>query len=85
MQKEGEETLKAQRAYKGTAQSSKVEMTSSFFSVCALEDELLYLNQRWDKLDAMEYSNPKFNEKEYEALEVEIEEKHNLLMDLRSK
>ena len=64
---------------------SKVEFKSLVMQVSILEDELLIMNQRWDKLDAMAYDNPKFNEEEYNRLEEEIEEKHNLLMDLRSK
>ena len=64
---------------------SKVEFTSLVMQVSQLEDELLVLNQKWEKLDKLDWDDPKFNEAEYNRLEEEIEDKHNTLMDLRSK
>ena len=50
-----------------------------------MEDELLELKARFEKLDNMDDNDPKFNEEEYEALEEVIELKDNLVVDLRSK
>ena len=50
-----------------------------------MEDELLDLKAKFEKLDNMDDNDPKFNEEEYEALEEVIELKDNLVVDLRSK
>ena len=83
MQSHGDEAMQSLK--KMSKDESKVEFRSLVMQVSCLEDELLVLNQRWDNMDKLDWDDPKFNEAEYNRLEEEIEEKHNVLMDLRSK
>ena len=48
-------------------------MVSLVSQITDLEDELMELKYKYDKMDAMEYTDPKFNEDVFENLEEEIE------------
>ena len=48
-----------------------------------LEDELMELKFKFDKMDAMDENDPKFNEDEYNNLEEIIDIKDEQLIDLR--
>ena len=62
-----------------------MQMKSLVEQICDLEDELLEIRQRFDELDEMEEDDSDFDEEEYNKLEEEIEQKGELLIDLRSK
>ena len=53
--------------------------------IADLEDELIEMKMRFEDLDCMSESDPKFNEDEYENLETTIEMKEEMLHDARSR
>ena len=53
--------------------------------IADLEDELVEMKMRYEQLDAMSESDPKFNEDEFENLEETIEMKEDSLHEARSR
>ena len=60
-------------------------MMTAVMQVATAEDDVLDMQARFNKLDAMDWDDPKFDNDEFENLQEKLEIKKDQLIDLRSK